>query len=109
MTNHEMKEVVYKQPIGVSIFSVGMLQAYSHGILTEEYLDCSQPDREANHGVVIVGWGKVQPDDHVKGKCNEYWVVRNSWGYSWGEKGFFRLCMDEKNDPRYPYGTCLIN
>lgn len=38
---------------------------------------------EGGHAVKIIGWG-------VQGTEN-YWIVANSWGTSWGEKGFFRI------------------
>merc|ERR1711997_1145563 len=37
-----------------------------------------------NHAVQMVGYGT----DSVSG---DYWIVRNSWGSSWGEDGFIRL------------------
>lgn len=36
------------------------------------------------HAVVIVGWG----NDPAHGP---YWIVRNSWGSSWGDGGYFRI------------------
>jgi len=37
------------------------------------------------HGVVIIGYSI--PD--------QYWICKNSWGYGWGESGFFRIGWGE--------------
>jgi cathepsin L len=38
-----------------------------------------RPDSTLDHGVQLVGYTK------------EYWIVRNSWGPHWGEKGYIRI------------------
>jgi len=90
--------------------TTGSLNSYRSGIMTENYLHCSSTKSEVNHGIVIVGYGQVDPSDHMYGRgCHEYWVIRNSWGPNWGEEGFLKLCADNVGSRETPVGTCLIN
>lgn len=109
MSNLALKKRVAKQPVGVGIYSNSKFQLYKSGVLTEEFLECSEPDNAVNHGVTVVGYGKTKPEEKESEFCDEYWIVRNSWGTKWGEKGFFKLCMDDTGEDYVPYGTCQLN
>jgi C1A family cysteine protease len=43
-------------------------------------------DDETNHAVLIVGW-----DDDLCGSGAGGWIVKNSWGTSWGDNGYFYI------------------
>ncbi|XP_042204646.1 uncharacterized peptidase C1-like protein F26E4.3 [Homarus americanus] len=53
---------------------------YSHTRLTGE--------ETATHSVRIIGWGE---DNTVASPPVKYWLVANSWGTDWGERGYFRI------------------
>ncbi|XP_047471069.1 uncharacterized peptidase C1-like protein F26E4.3 [Penaeus chinensis] len=48
----------------------------------------SPQEDHAMHSVRIVGWGQ---DSSLGGRPSKYWLVANSWGKRWGERGFFRI------------------
>ena len=60
-------------------------QLYSSGIYDEPRCSSSR----LNHAVGLVGYGS---EDGVN-----YWIVRNSWGPSWGEDGYIRMSKDKDN------------
>jgi len=71
-------------------------QLYSSGIVSKA---CGTT---LDHGVLIVGY-----DISRSTAANQYWIVKNSWGASWGEKGYIRLLYgnDEcglAKQPSYP-------
>ncbi|KAK4268169.1 hypothetical protein QN277_024858 [Acacia crassicarpa] len=73
-----LQKAVVNQPVSVAIDASGSdFQFYKSGIFTGS---CGT---ELDHGVTVVGYG-------VCGNT-EYWLVKNSWGTKWGEKGYIRM------------------
>jgi len=88
-----MKQAVFQQPVAVAIEADTMyFQSYSSGVL-----DSAKCGTKLDHGVLTVGYGE---ENGVK-----YWLVKNSWGTSWGEDGYVKIGRsDSTNDP----GICGI-
>ena len=74
-----MSKLTKYGPLEVAIWA-DPLQYYIGGILTAS--QCS-PANSPNHAVTLVGYGT---ENGVP-----YWKIKNSWGSSWGENGYFRL------------------
>jgi len=42
-----------------------------------------------NHGILLVGYGVER--SNLFGGNTPYWIIKNSWGKDWGEKGYIRV------------------
>lgn len=80
ISNEKMKSIVAKQPVSSGIVVTEKMRMYHSGIMTDDFLDCSTPDKEINHAVTVVGYGKTDRKNVESSWCSEYWIARNSWG-----------------------------
>lgn len=66
------KALVEHGPVVAPIRYDKCLENYKGGVFSEKNM------KEINHAVLLIGW-----DDE-----KEAWLIKNSWGEDWGEKGF---------------------
>ena len=87
------KAAVAQQPVAVALSADSRIfQSYSGGVITSTSCYTS-----LNHGVLTVGYGTENGQD--------YWLVKNSWGTSWGLDGYVKIGRSSStNDP----GICGI-
>jgi len=96
-SENSMEAAIYEvgYPLSVAIHVGSSFQHYSGGV----YSDHSCKNGQVNHGVLVVGFDKTG--------STPYWIVKNSWGASWGDGGYINMEMGYNTcqiayDPMYP-------
>lgn len=77
-------EIFLRGPLATLMTVWSDLSNYQSGIYRQ-----TTGTQQGGHAVLLVGWGL---DNGVN-----YWIVQNSWGADWGEGGYFKIDMDDKN------------
>ncbi|KAH8240332.1 hypothetical protein KR032_010470 [Drosophila birchii] len=81
-------------PVSVAIHVTASFQHYRSGIYIEPNCD----PKQLNHGVLVVGYGSENGKD--------FWLVKNSWGSSWGDKGYIKMLRNGNNQCGISTAAC---
>ena len=107
-----LNTIATKGPVSIGVWA-DPLQFYFGGVFD----GCSYSgNMNVNHAIQLVGYGT----DAASGK--DYWIIRNSWGWLWGNAGYALLQRDAvpkcgmdrtphdgsacKDDPNTPIEVC---
>ncbi|XP_063161978.1 dipeptidyl peptidase 1 [Candoia aspera] len=79
-------ELVKHGPMAIAFEVYNDFMYYQGGIYHHTGLmDPFNPFELTNHAVLLVGYGSCSHTGE------QFWIVKNSWGTSWGEEGYFRI------------------
>jgi hypothetical protein len=91
-----MLSAIAMQPISIAIQANQFIfQMYKSGVLTDS--SCGARG-DIDHGVLAVGYGTDLTTQEP------YWLVKNSWGETWGDSGYIRMSRKSDNE----FGMCAI-
>eukprot|EP00088_Acartia_fossae_P061372 TRINITY_DN7376_c0_g1_i2.p1 TRINITY_DN7376_c0_g1~~TRINITY_DN7376_c0_g1_i2.p1 ORF type:complete len:307 (+),score=90.81 TRINITY_DN7376_c0_g1_i2:171-1091(+) len=80
---NDMEGLIAINPVVTAVQVTNNWGSYGGGILDDSACCEAAYDSSCvynlNHAVLVVGYG------------SNYWLVKNSWGTSWGEHGFFKI------------------
>ncbi|XP_053387976.1 cathepsin L-like [Mercenaria mercenaria] len=85
------KAVAWNGPVSVCIDSTGT-KSYSHGIYDgkdETHLSTCSSEK-VNHAMLVIGYG-------TSTNGQDYWLLKNSWGTTWGLEGYMKLVRNKRN------------
>jgi len=92
-----MVQELQNGPVAVGFLVNDAFRTYSSGVFVDPGQQVNSefnPIVSVNHAVLCVGYGVCGANDPECNGINEgmrYWIVKNSWGKSFGENGYFKI------------------
>jgi len=84
----DLQAAVFKVPVACAVdASQSSFEFYSGGV----YSDPNCSSENIDHGIAVVGYGHNSTCDR------DYWILKNSFGTSWGADGWMYLARNDKN------------
>ncbi|KAI3763189.1 hypothetical protein L1987_53642 [Smallanthus sonchifolius] len=94
-----LDELAVMKAVANGAVTIGMDPTGDDFMLYKEGVYTLPGGSESMHAMTLVGWGETP-------EGLQYWIVRNSWGDWWGEKGYIK--MQRGPGAPQPWGTCVM-
>lgn len=88
--DERMFEMLKKGPLAACVDASKKFMLYESGVF-------EGPCSEKNHAILISGYHKAEKEGE-----DSYWLVKNSWGFFWGDIGFIKIKQSKD------YNSCLL-
>ena len=83
MNSDQLKAALAIEPVSIAIEAdKRIFQMYKSGVITS-----SECGKKLDHGVLAVGYGTDAGQDYI--------IVKNSWGASWGDQGYIKIAPNQ--------------
>lgn len=83
-----LQTALARQPVSVAVrANCDSFKNYGGGVLDD---DCGGGEQQIDHAILAVGYNLSAP--------TPYYIVKNSWGSSWGEGGYLRMAVGSNLD-----------
>merc|ERR1712167_322273 len=96
LSESALMTAVNAQPVSIEA-DRSVFQLYAGGVL-----DSPLCGTQIDHAVLVTGYG-------TESSGGDYWIVKNSWGESWGMNGYILMARQTASDKgecgmyQYPY------
>jgi len=79
-----LEQLIQAGPYAISIDATSSeMKSYKAGVANPAGCKSGIGNNRLNHAVLLVGFGSENGQD--------YWKIKNSWGSTWGENGYYRI------------------
>ncbi|XP_049881076.1 procathepsin L-like isoform X2 [Pectinophora gossypiella] len=87
-TEAALQQAVANSPVAVAVDAKGKgFRFYKSGVYYNNH--CSS--KRLGHAMLVVGYGTLRTQ-------GQYWLVKNSWGDKWGQRGYIRMARNRDNN-----------
>ncbi|WP_044974609.1 C1 family peptidase [Ruminococcus sp. HUN007] len=92
-SDDEIKQMIYEGN------SVAVNICYENTYNEETFAQYDPSGKKTNHGVLIVGWDDSYSRENflTEPPGDGAWIVKNSWGSSWGDNGYFYMSYYDRS------------